>query len=491
MTRPHAAACFSAADLRPHLSRTAEIPLDAERVGAGFAAWYEVFPRSLSDDPHRHGTFADVERHLPRIRDMGFDVLYFPPIHPIGRTNRKGPNNTLTPGPNDPGSPYAIGSAEGGHDALHPELGSFDDFQHLRAKAAAHGLEIAIDFAIQCAPDHPYLREHKGWFTWRPDGTIRYAENPPKKYQDIVNVDFYAEDAVPDLWIELANVVLFWCEQGIRLFRVDNPHTKVFPFWQWMIAEVRARHPDAVFLAEAFTRPKIMARLAKVGFSQSYTYFTWRNTKAELQTYFTELAEGPGRDYYRPHLFVNTPDINPAFLQNTGRPAFLIRAALAATLSGLWGVYNGFELCEGTPLAPGKEEYLDSEKFQLRAWDWDRPGNIVAEITALNRTRRANPALHSHLNTWFGEAANGAVLWFEKANADRSNVLLIAISVDPNSAQTSPIELPLYRFGLPDNATLDLEDLLQDERAFSLTGKYQTVILDPARPYAIWRAATA
>ena len=258
-----------------------------------------------------------------------------------------------------------------------------------------------------------------------------------------------------------------------------------------MIAEVRARHPDAVFLAEAVTRPKIMARLAKVGFSQSYTYFTWRNTKAELQTYFTELAEGPGRDYYRPHLFVNTPDINPAFLQNTGRPAFLIRAALAATLSGLWGVYNGFELCEGTPLAPGKEEYLDSEKFQLRAWDWDRPGNIVAEITALNRIRRANPALHSHLNTWFGEAANGAVLWFEKANADRSNVLLIAISVDPNSAQTSPIELPLYRFGLPDNATLNLEDLLQGERAFSLTGKYQTVILDPARPYAIWRAATA
>ena len=407
-----------------------------------------------------------------------------------GRTNRKGPNNTLTPGPDDPGSPYAIGAAEGGHDALHPELGSFDDFQHLRTAAAAHGLEIAIDFAIQCSPDHPWLREHKGWFTWRPDGTIRYAENPPKKYQDIVNVDFYAADAVPGLWAELANVVLFWCEQGVRLFRVDNPHTKAFPFWQWMIAEIRGRYPDAVFLAEAFTRPKIMARLAKVGFSQSYTYFTWRNTKAELQTYLTELADGPGRDYYRPHFFVNTPDINPLFLQNAGRPAFLIRAALAALTSGLWGVYNGFELCEGTPLAPGKEEYLDSEKFQLRAWDWDRPGNIVPEITALNRIRRANPALHSHLNVWFGEAANGAVLWFEKATPDRSNVVLIAISLDPNTTQTSPIELPLYRFGLPDNATLELEDLLDHERRFSLTGKYQTVTLDPQRPYAVWRAAT-
>ena len=483
-------ALMIAADPRPHLSATAEIPLDAERVGAGFAAWYEVFPRSLSDDPHRHGTFRDVERHLPRIRDMGFDVLYFPPIHPIGRTNRKGPNNTLTPGPDDPGSPYAIGAAEGGHDALHPELGSFDDFQHLRTAAAAHGLEIAIDFAIQCSPDHPWLREHKGWFTWRPDGTIRYAENPPKKYQDIVNVDFYAADAVPGLWAELANVVLFWCEQDVRLFRVDNPHTKAFPFWQWMIAEVRGRYPDAVFLAEAFTRPKIMARLAKVGFSQSYTYFTWRNTKAELQTYLTELADGPGRDFYRPHFFVNTPDINPQFLHNAGRPAFLIRAALAALTSGLWGVYNGFELCEGTPLAPGKEEYLDSEKFQLRAWDWDRPGNIVPEITALNRVRRANPALHSHLNTWFGEAANGLVLWFEKATPDRSNVVLIAISLDPNTTQTSPIELPLYRFGLPDNATLELEDLLDHERRFSLTGKYQTVTLDPQRPYAVWRAAT-
>ena len=483
-------AAMIAADPRPHLSATAEIPLDAERVGAGFAAWYEVFPRSLSDDPNRHGTFRDVERHLSRIRDMGFDVLYFPPIHPIGRTNRKGPNNTLTPGPDDPGSPYAIGAAEGGHDALHPELGDFDDFQHLRAAAAAHGLEIAIDFAIQCSPDHPWLREHKGWFTWRPDGTIRYAENPPKKYQDIVNVDFYAEDAVPGLWTELANVVLFWCERGVRLFRVDNPHTKAFPFWQWMIAEIRGRYPDAVFLAEAFTRPKIMARLAKVGFSQSYTYFTWRNTKAELQTYLTELADGPGRDYYRPHFFVNTPDINPHFLQNAGRPAFLIRAALAALTSGLWGVYNGFELCEGTPLAPGKEEYLDSEKFQLRAWDWDRPGNIVPEITALNRIRRANPALHSHLNVWFGEAANGAVLWFEKATPDRSNVVLIAISVDPNATQISPIELPLYRFGLPDNATLELEDLLDNERRFSLTGKYQTITLDAQRPYLVWRAAT-
>lgn len=482
-------ALMIAADRRPHLSASREMKIDAERVGAGFAAWYEVFPRSLSDDPHRHGTFRDVVRHLPRIRDMGFDVLYFPPIHPIGRTNRKGPNNTLTPGPDDPGSPYAIGAAEGGHDALHPELGSFDDFRHLREQAAAHGLEIALDFAIQCSPDHPWLREHKGWFTWRPDGTIRYAENPPKKYQDIVNVDFYAGDAIPGLWLELARVVLFWCDQGVRLFRVDNPHTKAFPFWEWMIAEVRARHPDAAFLAEAFTRPKVMQRLAKIGFSQSYTYFTWRNTKEEIREYLTELADAPMRDYFRPHFFVNTPDINPFFLQESGRPGFLIRAALAATLSGLWGVYNGFELCEGRPLAPGKEEYLDSEKFQLRAWDWDRPGNIVAEIRELNRIRRDNPALHSHVGVSFLEAPNGALLWYEKSNPDRSNVLLIGVSVDPHNTQTSTVELPLWKFGLHDGATLELEDLLEGGRRFSLTGKYQTLTLDPERPYSVWRVA--
>ncbi len=485
---PDLATLMEAADDRPHVTVSPALPVDAERTGAGFASWYEVFPRSMSDDPHRHGTFRDVERHLPRIRDMGFDVLYFPPVHPIGRINRKGPNNTLTPGPQDPGSPYAVGNEQGGHDALHPELGTLEDFLHLRRAAEAHGLELAIDFAIQCAPDHPWLKQHRDWFAWRPDGSIRYAENPPKKYQDIVNVDFYAEGAVPELWLALANVVLYWAEQGIRLFRVDNPHTKPLPFWQWMIGEVRARYPEAVFLAEAFTRPKVMNRLAKVGFGQSYTYFTWRNSKAELTQYLTQLSQEAPRDFFRPHFFVNTPDINPVFLQNSGRPGFLIRAALAATLSGLWGVYNGFELCEAAAL-PGREEYLDSEKYQIRSWDWQRPGNIVAEITQLNRIRAENPALRSHLDVDFLPAGNDAVLFYEKATADRGNCLLIMVSLDPRREQQSSVELPLWRWGLPDQAQLQLEDLIGGDR-FQLTGKYHTVTLTPQQPYLIWRATS-
>ncbi len=473
---PEVAAMMSDADDRPLAVTLDPVPVQAERVEAGFAAWYEVFPRSMSDDPERHGTFADVERHLPRIRDMGFDVLYFPPIHPIGRTNRKGRNNSLTPGPDDPGSPYAIGSADGGHDALHPELGTIEDFQRLRAASAEHGLELAIDFAIQCSPDHPWLKQHRDWFNWRPDGSIRYAENPPKKYEDIVNVDFYAPGAVPGLWNELRDVVLYWAGQGVRLFRVDNPHTKPLPFWEWMITEVQARYPDSIFLAEAFTRPKVMYRLAKVGFSQSYTYFTWRNTKAEFQDYLTELTQEAPRDFFRPNFFVNTPDINPVFLQTSGRPGFLIRAALAATLSGLWGVYNGFELCEGTPM-PGKEEYLDSEKYEIRAWDWDRPGNIVAEITQLNAIRRLNPALHSHLGVTFLPASGDQVLFFEKATRDRSNVLLVAISMDPRSAQSAELGIP---------AAYDVTDLLQG-RQFRWTDRTQRITLTPDRPYAIWR----
>ena len=474
------------ADDRP---RAASLPhpvrIDAERSGAAFAAWYEVFPRSMSDDPSRHGTFRDVERHLPRVRDMGFDVLYFPPISPIGRTNRKGPNNTLTPVEGDPGSPYAIGSSDGGHDALHPELGTLDDFKHLVAAAADHGLEIAIDFAIQCSPDHPWLKQHKGWFDWRPDGSIKYAENPPKKYQDIVNVDFYAADAIPGLWVALAEVVMFWMEQGVRLIRVDNPHTKPLPFWQWMISTVRERYPDAVFLAEAFTRPKVMYRLAKVGFSQSYTYFTWRETKREMEQYLTELAEPGPRDFFRPHFFVNTPDINPVYLQNAPRSAYLIRAALAATLSGLWGVYNGFELCEGSPI-PGREEYLDSEKYQVRQWDWDRPGNIVPEITALNRIRRANPALRSHLNTAFLPAGNDAVSVFLKSTPDRSNALVVAISFDPNQAQESAWEFPFWLWQVSESVPFEAEDLVTGER-LTWRDKYRSVRLEPGRPYTIWR----
>ncbi len=483
---PELSTLMAQADDRP---RAATLPqpicIDAERSGAAFAAWYEVFPRSMSDDANRHGTFRDVERHLPRVRAMGFDVLYFPPIHPIGRTNRKGPNNTLTPGEHDPGSPYAIGSSEGGHDALHPELGTLDDFRHLIAAAAEHGLEIAIDFAIQCSPDHPWLKQHKGWFDWRPDGSIKYAENPPKKYQDIVNVDFYAADAVPGLWVALAEVVMFWMKQGVRLIRVDNPHTKPLPFWHWMIGAVRERYPDAVFLAEAFTRPKVMYRLAKVGFGQSYSYFTWRETKREMEQYLTELAEPGPRDFFRPHFFVNTPDINPVYLQDAGRSAYLIRAALAATLSGLWGVYNGFELCEGTPL-PGREEYMDSEKYQIRVWDWDRPGNIVPEITALNRIRRSNPALRSHLTTSFLPAANESLSVFMKATADRSNVLVVAISFDPHQPQEAAWEFPFWLWQADENAAFEAEDLLGGG-VQTWRGKAQTVRIEPGRPYVIWR----
>jgi starch synthase (maltosyl-transferring) len=476
-----------AADDRPFRVRS-EPPLqvEAERTAAEFASWYELFPRSMSDDPARHGTFVDVIGHLPRIRAMGFDVLYLPPIHPIGQANRKGRNNTIPAGPDDPGSPYAIGAAAGGHDAVHPELGTIEDFRRLRDAAAALGMELALDFAIQCAPDHPWLRAHPDWFDWRPDGSLRYAENPPKKYEDIVNVDFYAPGAVPSLWAALRDVVLFWLNEGVRIFRVDNPHTKPLPFWQWLIGEVRARDPGVIFLAEAFTRPKMMYRLGKVGFSQSYSYFTWRNTKAELEAYFTELATTPPREFFRPHLFVNTPDINPFFLQTSGRAGFLIRAALAATLSGLWGVYCGFELCEAAAL-PGREEYHDSEKYQLRAWDWDRPGNIAAEIGRLNRIRRDNPALHSHLGVRFYNAGNDLVLYYGKANADRSNVVLVAVNLDPHAVQEADIEIPLWEFGLPDSGSLLAEDL-QDGHSFRLQGKRQRVRLDPAtRPFEIWR----
>jgi starch synthase (maltosyl-transferring) len=482
---PDLAKLMADADDRPFLATSAPIPVDAERIEARFSSWYEVFPRSMSDDPARHGTFRDVERHLPRIRDMGFDVLYFPPIHPIGAKNRKGRNNTLTPSAEDPGSPYAIGSAEGGHDVLHPQLGTLEDFAHLRETAKSHGLELAIDFAIQCSPDHPWLKQHPGWFDWRPDGSIRYAENPPKKYEDIVNVDFYNKDSVPDLWLALCDVVLFWASQGVKLFRVDNPHTKPLPFWQWMIGEVRARYPDAIFLAEAFTRPKVMYRLAKVGFSQSYTYFTWRNSKRELEAYLTELDTEPPKDFFRPHFFVNTPDINPVFLQNSGRPGFLIRAALASTLSGLWGVYNGFELCEAAAM-PGKEEYLDSEKYQLRAWDWDRPGNIVAEISTLNRIRKQNPALQTHRGIRFLVARNDAILYFEKATPDHSNVVLVAVSLDPFQGQEADFEIPLWSWSLPDQASLGVENLSTGE-TFTWYGKNQHMRLTPEAPYAIWR----
>jgi starch synthase (maltosyl-transferring) len=484
---PETARLMALADDRPH--RVRQNPpggIEAERIAARFASWYEIFPRSQSGDPARHGTLEDVIAQLPRVKAMGFDVLYFPPVHPIGRKNRKGPNNTLTPGPDDPGSPYAIGSDEGGHDALHPALGTLADFHRLRDAAHAHGLELALDFAIQCSPDHPWLREHPEWFDWRPDGTIKYAENPPKKYEDIVNVDFYAPGAKPSLWVALYETVKFWVEQGVKTFRVDNPHTKPLPFWEWMIGEIRAENPEVLFLSEAFTRPKVMYRLAKAGFSQSYTYFTWRETKAEMAEYLTELSTTAPREFFRPHFFVNTPDINPRHLQTGGRPMHLARAALAATLSGLWGVYQGFELCEATPL-PGKEEYLDSEKYQIRAWPARRPGDIVDEVTRLNMIRRANPALQTHLGVTFLTAWNDNILYFEKATEDRSNVVLVAVSMDPSQVQEAGFELPLWHWGLPDHAGLDAEDLMRGHR-FAFHGKAQHMRLDPADlPFAIWR----
>jgi starch synthase (maltosyl-transferring) len=472
---------------REFLTRLAPaLTVEADRPAAGFASWYELFPRSQSGDPARHGSFADVIARLPAIRAMGFDVLYFPPIHPIGRVHRKGRNNALTATQDDPGSPYAIGSDEGGHDAIHPALGTLADFHALREAAAQQGIEIALDFAIQCAPDHPWVRTHPEWFDWRPDGTIRYAENPPKRYEDIVNVAFHAPQAMPSLWNALRDVVRFWIDQGVRTFRVDNPHTKPLPFWEWLIDDIRSRAPDAIFLAEAFTRPAMMYRLAKIGFSQSYTYFTWRNTKHELASYFTELSQAPVADFFRPHLFVNTPDINPYFLQQGGRPAFLIRAVLAATLSGLWGMYNGFELCEARAL-PGREEYLDSEKYEIRAWDWNRPGNIIAEITRLNQIRRANPALHSHLSVTFLNAFDDAVLYYAKTSRDARNTLLVAVNLDPHRAVETEIEIPLWRHGLPDHASIGAEELMRAQPII-WHGKRQHIRLDPADlPFAIWR----
>ncbi|WP_019143003.1 maltotransferase domain-containing protein [Noviherbaspirillum massiliense] len=483
-----------AADARPFAVRSEPVlRIDVERPAARFSSWYELFPRSQSGDPARHGTFDDVIRRLPAIRAMGFDTLYFPPIHPIGRKHRKGRNNSLTAGPGEPGSPYAIGAEEGGHDAIHPQLGTLDDFRRLRDEAKRHGLELALDFAIQCSPDHPWLKQHPEWFAWRPDGSLRYAENPPKKYQDIVNVDFYAKGAVPGLWMALRDVVLFWVREGVRVFRVDNPHTKPLPFWEWMIADIRGRHPDTIFLSEAFTRPKMMYRLAKAGFSQSYTYFTWRHTKEEFTEYLTELTQTSVREYFRPHFFVNTPDINPYFLQRSGRPGFLIRAALATMLSGLWGMYSGFELCEGTPI-PGKEEYLDSEKYEIKAWDWQRPGNIIREISQLNRIRMENPALQSHMGVRFLQASDDNILYFAKTTepADSGqrigdNVVLVAINLDPFAAHDAKIELPMWEFGLADDGMLEADDLVNGGKV-SWHGKTQQLRLDPYDcPYAIWR----
>ncbi|MDH4185897.1 MAG: alpha-1,4-glucan--maltose-1-phosphate maltosyltransferase, partial [Nitrospira sp.] len=367
-----------------------ELEVVVDRSVARFGAWYEFFPRSQGTTPERSATFKECESRLPAIKAMGFDVVYITPIHPIGRTNRKGKNNSLTPLPTDPGSPYAIGNESGGHDAVEPGLGTIEDFDHFQEAVRAQGMEVAMDFAINCSPDHPYVKDHPEWFAHRPDGTIKYAENPPKKYQDIYNVDFYCKDW-RGLWNEMKRVILFWAGHGVKIFRVDNPHTKPVAFWAWLIREVQDCHPDAVFLSEAFTRPKMMKALAKAGFTQSYTYFTWRNFKQELTDYMVELSTSEMREYFRPNFFTNTPDILPDILQHGGRPAFKFRLVLAATLSPSYGIYSGYELCENRAL-PGKEEYLDSEKYEITIRDWNRAGHLTDYVTTVNRIRKENPA---------------------------------------------------------------------------------------------------
>ncbi|MFN3076435.1 MAG: alpha-1,4-glucan--maltose-1-phosphate maltosyltransferase [Alphaproteobacteria bacterium] len=453
-----------------------ELEVFVDRVAARYAAWYEMFHRSQGTEPGRCATFKDCERRLPEIRDLGFDVLYFVPIHPIGRSHRKGPDNSLVAGPDDPGSPYAIGSHEGGHTAIHPDLGTLEDFRHLVAAAQAHGMEMALDFAIQCSPDHPWIKDHPDWFRFRPDGTIKYAENPPKKYQDIVNVDFYGADQ-EGLWREIRDAFLFWVEQGVRIFRVDNPHTKPVPFWEWVIREVREKDPGVIFLAEAFTRPPMLKMLAKVGYSQSYTYFTWRNFKHELMDYMHDLTKTEAVEYLRPNFFANTPDILPEFLQKGGRPAFMTRFVLAATLSSVYGIYNGYELCENAAV-PGKEEYLHSEKYEYKVWDWDRPGNIKPLIAAVNRIRRENPALHELDNLNFYPAHDDNVLFYGKMTLDRSNMVFIAVNLDPFDAHACDIELPLYDMRLTDQDNFAVEELISGAKHL-WSGSRHHIHLDP------------
>jgi starch synthase (maltosyl-transferring) len=465
-----------------------ELDVVVDRVRARFGAWYELFPRSQGLVPDGHGTFDDCIRRLPDVKGLGFDVLYLPPIHPIGRTHRKGPNNALAAGPADPGSPWAIGGPEGGHTAIHPGLGTLDDFRRLLEAAQGLGIEVAIDLAIQCSPDHPWVREHPEWFYRRPDGTLKYAENPPKKYQDIYPVNFSCE-AWESLWDELLRVVLFWVDQGVRIFRVDNPHTKPLEFWEWLILCVQEDHPDVIFLSEAFTRPKVMKALAKAGFSQSYTYFTWRNFKEELTEYFEELTRSEMAEYFRGNLFCNTPDILPEILQRGGPPAFKMRAALAATLSPLWGIYSGFELCEAAPV-PGTEEYLDSEKYQIRVRDWDRPGHIKDYLAQLNRIRRENPALQACRNLRFHQADSAHVLFYGRMTEMRDNVVLVAVNLDPFAAHEATLHLPLDELGFAADETYQMHELLSDSRALG-RGTRQTVTLDPqlspARIYRIER----
>lgn len=466
------------ADRRFATTYAPELPVVVDRERARFSTWYEFFPRSCTNDPNRHGRFADCDARLQAAARMGFDVVYLPPIHPIGRSHRKGRNNSETAQPGDVGSPWAIGAEEGGHCDIHPALGTLDDFRRFMATAAKLGLEVALDLAFQCSPDHPYVRKHPEWFQKRPDGSIQYAENPPKKYQDIYPI-YFESDAWQPLWGELVDVVYFWIEQGVRIFRVDNPHTKPFPFWEYLIAEVKERHPDVLFLSEAFTRPAVMYRLAKLGFTQSYTYFTWRNTKWELTQYLSELTQTSLHDYFRPNLWPNTPDILHEYLQVGGRPAFVARLVLAATLGANYGIYGpAYELCEGRAREHGSEEYLDSEKYQIRVWATDQPHNLSELITRVNRARRENQALQSNANLRFHPVDNDMLLCYSKSTDDKSNIVLCIVNLDPHHTQSGWLNLPLAEFGFDSHQPYQAHDLLSDAR-FLWSGERNFVQLNP------------
>jgi starch synthase (maltosyl-transferring) len=482
--RVHALSLELAELMAKHPDRTLETHYDyeleivVERPLARFSSWYEFFPRSAVGAKEAHGTFATAKARLAYVAGMGFDVLYLPPIHPIGATKRKGPNNALEAARDDPGSPWAIGGREGGHTSVHPKLGTLEDFQAFRAEAERLGIEVALDLAFQCSPDHPYVSDRPDWFKRRRDGSVQYAENPPKKYEDIYPFDF-ASSEWESLWRELRDVVEFWVSQGVSVFRVDNPHTKPFGFWQWLIGDVRSRHPGVIFLAEAFARPRVMYRLAKLGFSQSYTYFTWRNTKPELTDYFSELADR--RDYFRPNLWPNTPDILHEYLQFGGRPAFMCRAVLAATLGASYGIYGpAFELLEAEPREPGAEEYRNSEKYQVRRWDLRRDDSLGEFLTRLNAIRRENTALQSDANLRFHDVDNEQLICYSKRTDDLDDIVLVVVNLDPHHAQSGFVELPLADWRMDAGKAYQAHDLLSGGR-YLWSGPRNFVSLDPAR----------
>jgi starch synthase (maltosyl-transferring) len=487
---PKAVEKSSSPDLRTLMIRNAdrsrattygkELAVIVDREKARFSAWYEMFPRSTSPLPERHGTLQDCAKRLDYVAAMGFDVVYLPPIHPIGRVNRKGKNNNEGAQSDDVGSPWAIGASEGGHKAIDPKLGTLADFKQFVSRASKLGLEVALDLAYQCAPDHPYVKERKDWFRLRPDGSVQYAENPPKKYQDIYPLDFETEKS-NELWEELKSVVLYWIDQGIRIFRVDNPHTKPFDFWEWMITDIKSRYPDVLFLAEAFTRPRPMYELAKLGFTQSYTYFSWRNTKRELTEYFGELTQTDVREFFRPNLWPNTPDILTDYLQHGGRPAFMIRLVLAATLGANYGIYGpAFELAENRAVRAGSEEYLDSEKYQIRNWDLDNPASLSGLITIVNKIRRENPALRDGLSLQFHPVDNEQLIAYSKTTDDLLNIILVLVNLDPERTQAGMIDLPLDVLHLDPRQPYQMHDLLTDAK-YVWRGSRNYVELNPHR----------